>query len=781
MKLKNKKYFHYSGKVYDIEVDTEDHSYNIEGLVVHNSAAGSLLAYTTEICQVDPVKHGLYFERFLNPVRTAKPDIDSDFSEGGRDFVLQYLQDKYGADCVIGVGTHSLYKPKIALKDAARGLGKDTSFKSTLMTLITDIENLDDTDNLTEFFENIYKHTSNTEIKTWIKENQDVIKYGDKLMGCVRQIGTHAGGIVITPSPIWEHIPVTRAKTNIVTAYREADGSYKELSDLGLLKLDILGLSSLSIIQKTIDEIKLNTGKDISNDILYIDLEDKNILEQIKENNIYSIFQLDGGAQRLVKSIKPDCFEDICAISALNRPGPIETFGDKFGIWKRKYLAGKEDELLTDPLYPKLKFMQEVTKSTYGVLLYQEQFMFMVQMACDMDLGECDNFRRCIAWKEDHPKYYQVEAYFKKLEEGMIKKGYNAEDALYFVDYCRKFLGYSFNRSHSLAYSYVSWQMLYLKTYYPAYYYAALFKFEDQTRYTELISDMVRNNIKLLPPSIIDSEWDFRALDKNTVRMGFQVIKGFGDTAYQEIKELTQEQKQNPEIFFKNDFKKFNKKAFEALLNTGCFDEWGLERNVVLTMQQLMNDEKIEKWFTRKKDALSIKTMPESLKRFPEEMLFGLVNKNKTDQWDDFFGEETKEVEPWVQLILDIAPYIKAEKLTKEEKDQEFYNYTNFSILFLDKIKELNKIYKKEKFFRINEIRIEDDLCLWIVSKVEQKMSAKGKPYLVLEISDGINSVSNISYFRGYPFKRNELYISNIEQNKFGFSIGKEITRYTDL
>lgn len=154
-------------------------------------------------------------------------------------------------------------------------------------------------------------------------------------------------------------------------------------------------------------------------------------------------------AQRIIKSVKPDCFEDICAISALNRPGPLETFGDKFGVWKRKYLAGKEDDLLTDPLYPKLDFMREVTKNTYGVLLYQEQFMFMVQKACDMDLGECDNFRRCIGWKEDNPKYYQLEEYFKRLGTGMLAKGYAEEDTKYFVDYCRKFLGYSFNKSHS--------------------------------------------------------------------------------------------------------------------------------------------------------------------------------------------------------------------------------------------------------------------------------------------------------------------------------------------
>lgn len=749
------------------------------------SAAGSLLAYCTQICQVDPVKHGLYFERFLNPQRTAKPDIDSDFSVGGKEFVYNFLQEKYGKDCVIGVGTHSIYKGKVALKDAARGLGKDTGFQSVLMTHINKIPELDSFEgDLEEYFDNMQKTTSDIVVKDWIRDNKETIYYANKLMGATRQIGTHAGGIVVTPTPIWNHIPVTRAAQTVVTAYREADGSYKELSDLGLLKLDILGLSSLSIIQTAIDEIRTNTGKDISNDILYINLEDEKILKQIRDNNIYSIFQLDGGAQRLVKSIKPDCFEDICAISALNRPGPLETFGDKFGVWKRKYLAGKEDDLLTDPLYPKLDFMREVTKNTYGVLLYQEQFMFMVQKACDMDLGECDNFRRCIAWKEDHPKYYQLEEYFKRLGEGMLKKGYAEEDTKYFVDYCRKFLGYSFNRSHSLAYSYVSWQMLYLKTYYPAYYYAALFKYEDAARYTELINDMVKNDIKLLPPSIIDSEWDFKALDEKTVRMGFQVIKGFGDTAYQEIKTLSKEIKSNISKFFKVDFKKVNKRAFEALLNTGCFDDWGLERNVLFTLHQLYNDEKIEKWFTRKKDALSIKTLPESLKLFPEELLFSLVKKTKNDDWDALFNDNsnvTEDKTPWVTLVSNLAQYIKEKPLTKEEKDNEFYALTNFSILFLDKVKEVNEIYDKKKFARLNECKDENDYALWILTKVEEKVSSKGKRYQILEISDGENSISNISYFRDYNFKRNHLYVSNIEQNKFGVSITNSIYRYEDF
>lgn len=729
------------------------------------SCAGALLAYCLDITTVCPITHELYFERFLNPARTGVVDIDQDYGQGGRDFVYFYLQEKYTSDCVIGVGTHQLYKAKRALQDSAKGLGFDTSFKSFLMTNITKIDGIEEYNgDLIEYFDNIKKTTSDSIIKEWIENNTEIIYYANRLMGQVRQIGTHAGGIVITPTPIWEHIPVTRAAKEIVSAFRESDGSGKDLSDLGLLKLDILGLSSLSIIQNCINEIKEKENIDVSDDLLYLDFENKEVLRNLENNNLYSIFQLDGGAKRLVDDIKPNSFEDICSISALNRPGPLETFGDKFGDWKRKYVSNNKEDLYDDPLYPRLEFMRKILDSTYGILLYQEQFMFMVQEACGLNLGECDNFRRCIAWKKDHPKYYQVEKYFKILEDGMIAKGYGLEDVKYFIEYCQKFLGYSFNKSHCVSYSYVSWQMLWLKTNYPAYYYASLFKFESQEKYTELINDMAKNGIELLPPTINKSEWEFRALDKNKVVMGFNVIKSFGDKAYEEL--LNNKNKlEELKDFLSIDFSKINKSGFEALLNTGCFDCFNIDRDEIKKLKELLNDGKIETWFTRKKNSLELKHRPESLKSLDDNMLLKLLFKYKS---------KSIESKPWIDFIFEIKDFLEIEKnnLSLQEKDDLFFNSTQFSLYYIDRLKILND-YKKNinNYNNFETLNNSYTKIVFIVSKLEEAQSKKGKKYFQLEISDGLNVKQVRCWGDRLDLKRNDICLGAFHIDKFGVTL----------
>lgn len=739
------------------------------------SAGGSILSYSLGIIGIDPIKHDLYFERFLNPSRNSPVDIDLDVSTNGREHIYNYLQEKYTKDCVIGVGTHQLYKPKRALQDSARGLGKDTSFKSVLMTHITKIEELENYEgDLIKYFENIKKITLDSIIKKWIEENEDVIYYANKLLGQVRQIGTHAGGIVITPTPIWEHFPVTRASKEIVSAFRESDGSGKDLSDLGILKLDILGLSSLSIIQNCINEIKLQEGIDITNILNIPDFSDKNILNNLEKNNLYSIFQLDGNAKKLVDNIKPNSFDDICCISALNRPGPLEAFGNKFGDWKIKYLENKQSELEHDEAYPRLDFMQKVLKDTYGVLLYQEQFMFMVQEACGLDLGECDNFRRCIAWKPSHPKYYQVEKYFDILRKGMFDKGYGEEDVNYFINYCQKFLGYSFNKSHCYGYSYVSWQMLYLKTYYPAYYYASLFRFETKEKYTELINDMIKNNIKLLPPVINKSVWEFTALNKNEVLMGFNVIKSFGDKAYDEL--INNKNKLNTlKEFFTIEFSKINKSAFENLLNTGCFDKWGYSRSYIKFIKGVISDGKFETWFTRKRSPLELKTKPDILKDIDDNLLLQLIFKYKNKSFEN---------KPWIDFIFEILDYIKIDEevLSIDDKDNLFYNTTEFSLYYMDRINDLYK-YENElnlynKFENLDNI---NKKIIFIVSKIEEAQSKKGKKYFNLEISDGYKVVQIKVWQDKLNLKRNNICIGNFRVNDFGITLDLKEEKITIL
>ena len=317
MKLKNKKFYNYTGKVYDLQVSSKDHSYNIENVVVHNSVCGSLLAYSLSITEIDPIKFDLYFERFLNKERKSFPDIDCDYQQGSRELVREYLENKYGKEAVFGVGSHHLYHPKSALQDVTRGLGLDSSFGSTLMMEVTKLEELEDQKNLREFFDIVLEQPNITSsLRKWILDSEEVIKWADKLLGQCKNIGTHAGGILICPGPIYNYIPVQKSSKEIVTAFREADGSGKDLSELGLLKLDILGLKTLNVINDCIESIKRDLNEDITDKVRYIDLEDVNLFTRFKKGNNVGIFQMDGclhenslitlanGTQKKIKDLK---------------------------------------------------------------------------------------------------------------------------------------------------------------------------------------------------------------------------------------------------------------------------------------------------------------------------------------------------------------------------------------------------------------------------------------------------------------------------------------------
>lgn len=450
------------------------------------SAAGSLVSYAVDITEIDSIKFGLLFERFQNPERTSLPDIDCDIEQGGRERVREYLETRYGKDSVLGVGSFHIYRPKSAIEDAARGMGLDTSFQSVLVKEVVKMEvNSKDVEIASDFFdkeislpherrlpfENCkdikeffdwvllidkfqtaqgFTPTYSYEVIKWVKENEECIYWANKLLGQVKNVGTHAGGILITPGPVYNYIPVTRAAKEVVTAFKEADGSSKNLSELGLLKLDILGLKTLNVIKHCISQIKADLNIDISDDVRYIDLEDKNLYKLFNKGNNIGIFQLEGRTQDgLIKTIKPDSFDDIVAINAINRPGPLETFSPVFGKWKKYYKQGTPEKCQEDDIYPKLDFMLKATEKTFGCLLYQEQLMEMLVAAADFNMGEADSFRRAIAWREDNPKYHTVKKYFEQLKEKMLLKGYNVEDVEYFLDYCREFMGYAFNLSHS--------------------------------------------------------------------------------------------------------------------------------------------------------------------------------------------------------------------------------------------------------------------------------------------------------------------------------------------
>lgn len=792
--------------------------------VGRGSVGGSLVAYAIGITEIDPIKFGLYFERFQNPERKSLPDIDVDSANGAREHIRTYLEERYGKESVFGVVTFHLFHAKSALQDASRGLGKESHQDSVLRmeipTLAVDPnfikkieasaslrkEIQDDIvdiwgdssvpanwDNMKVFkpyimggtggwredleeFEHALEHTkdlplffaimraqpgTSPTVLQWIEENKDTIKWGQKLMGQVKNLGTHAGGILITPGPVYDYIPVARGGKEVVTAFKEADGSTKDLSELGLLKLDILGLRTLNIIGNCLQQVKEDLGKDISNDVTFVNLENPKFYEELNRGNVYGIFQFDGGAVDLMRMIKPDCFNDLVAINALNRPGPKETFGPLYGKWKRYHQAGTPELCSEDDAYPRLEFMREMTKETYYTLCYQEQFMMMVVEAAGFNMGEADDFRRMIAWRKDNAKYYLVEKYFVRLEEGMKSKGYSQEDVDYFVDYCRKFLGYSFNKAHSAAYAYTAAQTLYLKTYYPAYFFANLLNYETQDNYQSIIADALLNGVETLPPAINKSKSQF-AVEGNKIRIGLTAIKGCGDKALAELETLEINKCKTLDEVLAKPFKAVKGKVLEVLVNAGTFDELGIDRTKIVTAYALYKDKKIATWFTRKRKALDITTMPPSLLEFPEHIVMAMIEEHKS--------KET----PWIPFVTSLIPHIKAKKaLTEAKKDELFEELLGIS---LSTAKKLSKLLAAAAGFAELDLKsiatrsTDNDLCYWFLKEVHKKNTKTGKPYLTLAITDGSMSVM-AKCWQVANFKRGSSYISQLKKDKFGYTV----------
>lgn len=794
MKLISKKIIPYKGKVYDLQIKSKDHSYNIEGVVVHNSAAGALLSYSLNITTIDPLQFGLYFERFMNPERNAAPDIDFDVMQGSRELIRGYLEDKYGKESVFGVCTWTLYQPKSALQDASRGLGKDTSFGSTLMMEVTKLKDLEDTKDLVQYFEDLKQSPKLTPtLSQWINDNIETIHWANKMLGLCKNVGTHAGGIVVTPGPIYDYIPVVRGGKEILTAFREADGSAKDLSELGILKLDILGLKTLNVLKESIEGVKRDFNIDISDNVKYVDLEDKKLYKKFNQGNNIGIFQFDGDTVNgLIKSINPDSFEDLVAINAINRPGPLESFGRVFGEWKRidKSRDAAKIEELDKERYP-FDFMKESLKRTYGCLLYQEQFMLMVKAAAGFNMGEADSFRRAIAWKEDHPKYHTVKKYFDRLKEGMTEKGYSESDVEKFLDYCRNFMGYSFNLSHALSYAYLAMQTLYIKVYYPVYFYTALLNVSPQEEYQSIIADAIANGIDILPPSINKSEYNF-IVEDGDIRIGFKALKGFGDKAMEELINFDLKQYHDVYDILQLPFKKVNKAAFQCLVDAGAFDEFGVEREKIEVVKELFNEDKIEKWFTRASKALEIGTMPEILFQFPENILFSILEKlkpeieeiNRVKEENKLIKKQAKKdgiepvlteinAEPWKRLIIDLIPYIKIKPLTDKQKEDRAEEVLGFSMELVRKLSQLLLLANKYPELNLKSITArtsERDLCYWFLINKTTAQTKNGKSYLNLTVTDNHITVK-MKCWEVLPLEKGKAYVSHINKNDFGYSL----------
>lgn len=543
------------------------------GIVVgpgRGSAAGSIVSYILGITDIDPLKYDLLFERFLNPDRIQMPDIDIDFTDIRRDEVLSYIKQKYGEDKVAQIITFGTMAARAAIRDAGRAFGMAYGFCDQISKLIP--AQMD----LKEALEGV------AELKQMYNANPDAKKLIDAakhLEGVVRHASVHACGVVIAPDALTDYLPLQRAPQNdtLVITQIEMHG----VEDLGLLKMDFLGLKNLTIIEETLKLIRDNKGENIK--IAELPLEDEKTFELLRKGDTTGVFQLESsGMKRYLKELKPTEFEDIIAMVALYRPGPMELIP--------QYIKRKHGQEKVSYIHPML---EPVLKNTYGIGVYQEQMMRIARDLAGFTLAEADTLRKAIGKKIKD----LLDAQQEKLIGGMIKNGINPKTAKQIWELFPPFAKYGFNRSHAACYAMIAYQTAYLKSHYPVEFATALFNADsgDTERAAFLISEVKKNNIKVFAPDINKSFVSFTPEENNfdenenfiggAIRFGLLAIKNVGQNVVTEI--IAERQRGGPFESIENfiervKHKDVNKKSMESLIKAGVFDSLKRDRGQLL-------------------------------------------------------------------------------------------------------------------------------------------------------------------------------------------------------
>ncbi len=553
-------------EVYDFTVE-DDHSYTTTNYIVHNSAAGSLVAYSLKITDIDPLPYGLLFERFLNPERVSMPDIDMDFCQTRRQEILDYVIDKYGRYNVAQIITFGKLQAKGVIRDVARVLDMPYSQADAMAKLIPDELGI----NLKKSFEKEPK------IKALIDSNPQakrVWNYALALEGLNRNAGTHAAGVVISNEELWKKTPIFKP-TGQDTLATQYNGKYVE--DVDLIKFDFLGLKTLTVIEEANKLVEKRTGKRI--DFIHEDINDRGVYDYISTGDTLGLFQIESaGMQDLAKKLKPSGFEDIIAMLALYRPGPMES-GMLDDFVERKH--GRAEITY---MFPEL---EPILKPTYGVIVYQEQVMQIVQTIGGFSLGGADLVRRAMGKKIKE----EMDRLKGEFAEGASKKGFNKDKAEELFDLIVKFAGYGFNKSHSAAYAMITFYTSFLKYYYPTEFMSAILTLEKNNtdKVVKYVDELKRLGIELRPPNINRSDLVFQADNingKNIVFFGMGALKGAGDVAINSIIETRNESgefKDMSDFISRIDASKVNKRVIETLAKAGAFDEFGYTRKAIIT------------------------------------------------------------------------------------------------------------------------------------------------------------------------------------------------------
>jgi DNA polymerase-3 subunit alpha len=520
------------------------------------SAAGSVVAYCIGITNIDPIKYNLLFERFLNPDRKSMPDIDTDFDDSGRQKVIDYVVDKYGKNQVAQIITYGSMAARTSIQDVGRVLDMPLSEVSALKKLVPETLGItlrQAIDQVPEL-QDIYKDPGLKGI---------VLREAEKLEGSVRNTGVHAAGIIIAPDDLTNIVPVATAKDSdlLVTQF---DG--RVIEDAGVIKMDFLGLKTLTIIKDALRLIRQNHGVEI--DIDYISLEDEETFALYQRGDTNGTFQFESdGMQMYLRDLKPDKFEDLIAMNALYRPGPIEYIPN---FIKRKH--GLE------PIAFDLADMEEYLGETYGITVYQEQVMLLSQKLAGFSKGDADVLRKAMG-KKQIEVLNKMEAQFM---DGAMAKGHPKDKLTKIWNDWKAFAQYAFNKSHSTCYAFVAYQTAYLKAHYPAEYMAAVLNNQNSIeKISFFMEECRRMGVPVLGPDINESDMAFAVNKRGEVRFGLTGVKGVGEKA---IESIIEERENNGPYQSVYDFarrsnaRSVNKKSYENLVYSGAFDEFKLNR-----------------------------------------------------------------------------------------------------------------------------------------------------------------------------------------------------------
>ena len=670
------------------------------------SAAGSIVAYSLDITTIDPLKHDLLFERFLNPERISLPDIDTDFCYVRRGEVIDYLVEKYGNDKVAQIITFGTMAARAAIRDVGRAL---------------DIP-LKDVDKVAKMIPNELKITisgsleKNRELKELTQNDSKIgqlIEIAQKLEGMPRHSSTHAAAVVISPSSLNNFIPIKiEGEGNLTTQF-----TMNTVEELGLLKMDLLGLRTLTVIGDTVKRIKENRG--ISIDINTIPLDDKKTYELLATGKTIGMFQLESkGMQNIIKNLKPDSIDDVIALVALYRPGPIGS-----GMID-DFINRKHGKTKVSYLHPLLK---PVLEDTYGVILYQEQVMRIAKDLAGFTLGEADNLRKAMGKKQ--PEY--IEKSRQLFLDGCKNIGISeklAEEIFTLIEY---FGGYGFNKSHSAAYGILAYQTAYLKANYKEEFMSSLLSsvIMNFDKVNQYISECKKIDISVLPPDVNESEEDF-TVKNNTIRFGLGAIKNIG---YNSIASIIKERKTEPYLDIDDfcnrvDLRTTGKKVIENLIYSGAFDSMGYKRKSLLEVYEEAYEKGIS--FQRDKDSSQVS-------------LFDLDNVSLADR---------------IKTLVADQEFCLKELLLKEKEMLGYY----ISKHPLDQYPELKNLGFKNIF----DIDEEDDnkkvAIKGVIESVKERKTKNNDLMASIVIEDETNSMEVVVFPKTYNEVLNILKVGDV-------------------